>query len=345
MAGIHALESFVPSLTPISSWVTWTSLTEYGSRTLYQSRHTCLSFQSTKTCGLIFFFFWFYHQKKINKNIMLAADKLQLQSALKQQAVSLKEKEFNLHHTNLMTVGTQASVLAGLDITMFIEFQPAPDGDWGPYENVSRMLKLVYYTIIVAAFCCNMMVVSQTTVLSVLGAGLALRGPDGSMMVATEALYDERVRVFSTFGRGLALTVSSVLVSVWLVLRVEAAIACWCIAACACYSIYTNFVRVRNRLHFDENETVDFRDIMEGPAAISYATPSRNMKNSKGKLALSNPTRWLINKSSSNMESSRQRQPPPPPPPHPNSSISDYSDQVYSNEDESYNSNDSVVKQ
>jgi hypothetical protein len=32
---------------------------------------------------------------------MLAADKLQLQSALKQQATALKEKEFNLHHENL----------------------------------------------------------------------------------------------------------------------------------------------------------------------------------------------------------------------------------------------------
>jgi hypothetical protein len=52
---------------------------------------------------------------------MLAADKLQLQSTLRQQATALKEKEFNLHHGNLMTVGTQAAVLAGLDVTMFIE--------------------------------------------------------------------------------------------------------------------------------------------------------------------------------------------------------------------------------
>ena len=32
---------------------------------------------------------------------MLAADKLQLQSAVKQQATALKEKEFNLHHSNM----------------------------------------------------------------------------------------------------------------------------------------------------------------------------------------------------------------------------------------------------
>jgi hypothetical protein len=37
---------------------------------------------------------------------MLAADKLQLQSALKQQATALKEKEFNLHHSNFSELST-----------------------------------------------------------------------------------------------------------------------------------------------------------------------------------------------------------------------------------------------
>lgn len=116
---------------------------------------------------------------------MLAADKLQLQSALKQQATALKEKEFNLHHNNLMTVGTQAAVLAGLDITMFIELHPPEDSEWKEYIAFGRALKVLYYGIIVAAFCANMIVVSHTTNLSVLGGGLALRGPDGSMMTAT----------------------------------------------------------------------------------------------------------------------------------------------------------------
>lgn len=34
-----------------------------------------------------------------SRDNMLAADKLQLQSSLKQQATALKEKEFNLHHS------------------------------------------------------------------------------------------------------------------------------------------------------------------------------------------------------------------------------------------------------
>lgn len=203
---------------------------------------------------------------------MLAADKLQLQSHLKQQATALKEKEFNLHHENFMTVGTQAAVLAGLDITMFIEFQPSSNVDWG--ESIlwiPRFLKFFYYITIVSAFCANMIVVSHTTTLSVLGAGMALRGPDGSMMTATDGLYEERVAVFNIFGFGLACTVGSVVICVWLILQWESALVCMIMTLITCRTIYLNYQRVTKRFSFDESQTVDFRDIMEGPAAITLA--------------------------------------------------------------------------
>jgi len=116
---------------------------------------------------------------------MLAADKLQLQTTLKQQATALKEKEFKLHQENLMTVGTQAAVLAGLDITMFIEFTPSAEHEFS-HHLIPRVLKFVYYVTIVSAFCANILVVGQTSLLSVMGASLALRGPDRSMMTATD---------------------------------------------------------------------------------------------------------------------------------------------------------------
>mmetsp|Transcript_23484 Transcript_23484/g.65335 ORF Transcript_23484/g.65335 Transcript_23484/m.65335 type:complete len:295 (-) Transcript_23484:162-1046(-) len=200
---------------------------------------------------------------------MLAADKLQLQSSLKQQATALKEKEFTLHHSNFMTVGTQAAVLAGLDITMFIEFNPPDDAAWSTdLQWLSRTLRCIYYTVIVGAFCANMIVVSHTTALSVLGAGLALRGPDGSMMTATEGLYEERAAVFKSFAVGLALTVGSVLLSVWLLLRWEAAAACFVVALWTTRKIFTMYRRVQDRFDFDESDTVDFTDIFSGPAAI-----------------------------------------------------------------------------
>jgi hypothetical protein len=212
---------------------------------------------------------------------MLAADKLQLQSALKQQAVALKEKEFNLHHSNLMTVGTQAAVLAGLDITMLIEFNPPEDSLWGPHPNhliLARFLKMIYYGVIISAFGCNMIVVAHTTTLSVLGAGLALRGPDGSMMTATDALYEERRHVFRIFGYGLALTVGSLLLSVWILLHWEAAAVCFVVVLAVMKQMKNNYTRVANTFYYDERDTVDFRDIFEGPAAIT-AVPIHAARN------------------------------------------------------------------
>mmetsp|Transcript_23141 Transcript_23141/g.38253 ORF Transcript_23141/g.38253 Transcript_23141/m.38253 type:complete len:277 (+) Transcript_23141:175-1005(+) len=200
---------------------------------------------------------------------MLAADKLQLQSALKQQATALKEKEFNLHHSNLMTVGTQAAVLAGLDITMFIEFNAPENSMWGENnELIPRALKFLYYIMILGGFCANMLVVSHTTALSVLGAGLALRGPDGSMVTATDGLYEERKTVFFTFGIGLVCTLGSVIFCIWLILHWEAALVCTCVLTYTWGKIYSSYKRVVRRFDFDESQTVDFDDIFNGPAAI-----------------------------------------------------------------------------
>jgi hypothetical protein len=64
------------------------------------------------------------------------------------------------------------------------------------------------------------------------------------------------------------------LVSVWLILRFEAAMLCFIVTSCTCRQMYINYRRVTKRFGFDESETVDFRDIMEGPAAI-IAMPSK----------------------------------------------------------------------
>jgi len=242
---------------------------------------------------------------------MLAADKLQLQSQLKQQAVRLKEKEFTLHHENLMTVGTQAAVLAGLDITMLIEFQPTPLHEWHEeHQWVARGLHVMYYTLITAAFGCNMRVVAQTTALSVLGAGLALRGPDGSMGVATDCLYGERRKVFSTFAAGLGLTVGSLMVAVWLVLQWEAAFVCWLVSIFTARAIWSNYHRIKTKLEFDERETVDFGDLMNSGPVLA---PEYLAKQFRDKLM---PRSWRRSDSAggdrSNPKNRSYRGPQPP---------------------------------
>jgi hypothetical protein len=148
-----------------------------------------------------------------------------------------------------------------------------------------RILKFTYYFMIVSAFCANMIVVSHTTALSVLGAGLALRGPDGAMMTATDGLFEERRAVFTIFGVGLACTVGSVVVCVWILLIWESALICMILALMTCRIIWINYQRVQKRFAYDENETVDFRDIMEGPAAIQ-AVPWRSAPKKAASLPL-----------------------------------------------------------
>lgn len=122
--------------------------------------------------------------------------------------------------------------------------------------------------LITSAFCANIFVVGQTTVLSVLGASLALRGPDGSMMTATDGLYHERGSVFQAFGHGLILTMGSVVMCVWLHLHWEASVICCAIAVFTISRMRASYYRVAKKFDFDESMTVDFRDIFDGPAAI-----------------------------------------------------------------------------
>mmetsp|Transcript_21941 Transcript_21941/g.44519 ORF Transcript_21941/g.44519 Transcript_21941/m.44519 type:complete len:248 (-) Transcript_21941:540-1283(-) len=174
-----------------------------------------------------------------------------------------------------VTVGTQAAVLAGLDVTMFIEFQPPPNNEWA-FIFIPRTLKFIYYVCITSAFCANILVVAQTTILSVLGASVALRGPDGSMMTATDGLYQERAMVFQTFGYGLGLTISSVVMCVWLHLHWEASLVCCGIAVYTINRMRGTYYRIVKKFDFDESLTVDFQDIFDGPAAIT-AIPMRHM--------------------------------------------------------------------
>ena len=212
---------------------------------------------------------------------MLAADKLQLQSHLKQQATALKEKEFQLHHSNLMTVGTQAAVLAALDVTLFIEFHSPPDEEWSHLLDYSpwlilipRVLRFIYFPLIVAALCLNVLVVANTTTLSIAGTSLALRGPDGSMMVATDGLYVERQSIFAAFHIGLWLTMASVVVCVWLFLNWEASFVCMVITIITGRKIYLFQQRINERFFFDESQTVDFNDLFE--AGSNMVVPMKN---------------------------------------------------------------------
>ena len=143
-----------------------------------------------------------------------------------------------------------------------------------PFVAIPRTLKFLYYVLITGAFCANILVVAQTTIISVLGSSLALRGPDGSMMTATDGLYHERATVFRAFGYGLVLTVGSVVMVVWLHLHWEASLICCAVSVFTIMRMRATYYRIVKKFDFDESRTVDFKDIFDGPAAIHAVSMS-----------------------------------------------------------------------
>jgi len=126
---------------------------------------------------------------------MLAADKLLLQSNVKQRAIQLREKELNLFNDNFNAVGTQSAVLAGFAMTSFAEIDLP--------HNAFYAQKACLHLFVTISICANLMCTASTTFVSVWGSGKALRGKDGSMFEAVDGMNDERAFIFTCFGAPL----------------------------------------------------------------------------------------------------------------------------------------------
>jgi len=185
---------------------------------------------------------------------MLAADKTLLQSTIRQSATSLKEKEFLLHHDNLTTVGTQAAVMAGFTVTALIEF--------GPPARASRILKFLYYNLVILSLTANILCITKTTCLSVMGTSLAMRGPDGSVTRAVNGMYELRAQVFALFGVGMMSLLFMAILGSWLLLEsFHAAVATLVLGSAIGYT-YKSYLLISNMFFFREEEAVSFDDIL-----------------------------------------------------------------------------------
>jgi len=185
---------------------------------------------------------------------MLAADKLLLQSNLKQRAIQLREKELNLFNENFNAVGTQAAVLAGFSMTSFAEIDLP--------HNAFYMQKACLHIFVTIAICANLMCTASTTFVSVWGSGKALRGRDGSMDQAVDGMAAERTFIFTCFGVGLVTTLLALMSAAWILMTTEvAALASAGIAWCL-WVIVRQARRIHAKFGLSKGDTVNFGDIL-----------------------------------------------------------------------------------
>jgi hypothetical protein len=145
---------------------------------------------------------------------MLWADKRALETNLKLSLLQIRERELNFYTNNCLAISTQSALLAGF---AYAALMPGISlGDAGGVAAHVYAVKLMYLTCAVSALGLQLITVVSTTLLSMLGPGLALRGPDGSMHTAVDGMVDEYRNAFYTFLFGMLATLAAGALYCWL---------------------------------------------------------------------------------------------------------------------------------
>ena len=139
---------------------------------------------------------------------MLYADKRALETNLQVSLLKIREKELQFYTQNCIAIGTQAALLSGFAYNGIIQVDiPSDASDW---------LKTSYLCVTTMAMGFELIAVLNSTLCSMLGPGLALRGPDGSMHRAVDGLMLEYRLTFLFFTMGLIAFHLSALLFAWL---------------------------------------------------------------------------------------------------------------------------------
>ena len=156
---------------------------------------------------------------------MLWADKRALETNLKLSLLQIRERELNFYTNNCLAISTQSALLAGF---AYAALMPGISlGDAGGVAAHLYPVRLMYLTCAVSALGLQLITVVSTTLLSMLGPGLALRGPDGSMHTAVDGMVDEYRNAFYTFLFGMLATLAAGAFYCWLMFpAMEARPAC-----------------------------------------------------------------------------------------------------------------------
>jgi len=203
---------------------------------------------------------------------MLYADKRALETNLQVSLLKIREKELQFYTQNCIAIGTQAALLSGFAYNGIIQVDiPSESSDW---------LKTCYLCVTTFAMGFELIAVLNSTLCSMLGPGLALRGPDGSMHRAVDGLMLEYRLTFLFFTMGLIAFHVSALLFAWLEFSWPVALAMTLALLMFIYGMVRYFKRIYQRFALDSDHYItgkfEFGDSHE-PAGPNPAEQSANL--------------------------------------------------------------------
>ena len=185
--------------------------------------------------------------------------------------LKIREKELQFYTQNCIAIGTQAALLSGFAYNGIIQVDIP--------EESSDVLKALYLCVTTAAMGFELIAVLNSTLCSMLGPGLALRGPDGSMHRAVDGLMLEYRLTFVFFSMGLVAFHLSALIFAWLEFSMPVALAMTMALLMFVYGMFRYAVRIYMRFALSTDRMVtgkfEFGDEPRGPAPDATDGPVR----------------------------------------------------------------------
>ena len=126
---------------------------------------------------------------------MLFADKNALRTQLKVNMLRIRERELTYYTNNCLAISTSSALLAGFAWYGLTEV---------PFDsNASALTQTLYLVVTTLIMGLELLTVVNATLCAILGPGLALRGPDGSMHNAVQGMMTHYRFTLACFTLGL----------------------------------------------------------------------------------------------------------------------------------------------
>lgn len=179
---------------------------------------------------------------------MLYADKNALRTQLKVQMLRIREKELLYYTNNCLSISTSAALLAGFAWYGLTEV---------PFEEqADAMTQTLYLVVTTLIMGLELLTVVNATLCAILGPGLALRGPDGSMHTAVNGMMTHYKFTLMCFATGLICFMLSALLYGWMQFSWTLALPMTVLICYFLYKIFNYFIRIYRRFRLAPDRVV-----------------------------------------------------------------------------------------
>lgn len=202
---------------------------------------------------------------------MNRANQQALFQATNQGLLGIRQAEINYYLNLNLAFGTQAALIGGFTYGVFTQNQINEDNIYGhPFMDA-------YWVMSAATIAAAVHVIINTMLLQVLGPGLALHGPVGSIVRATEGMKIEQKQIVTAFILMMMMFAVSTMLSFWVVMNFESAMGSTAIFVVAARYWYYYTERIYLRFYWDSDKSAwDEERTAENDEAGAFSGDGRN---------------------------------------------------------------------